>query len=377
VGKATSTQTEGQAKIPFPYLYSRGYTQSSDQKALVPFSETEQVVTDYRARVLYSDQKVYNSDIQGFDVFRVSNFTDLDESHYSLTKLTLDGDNLIALQEQGVAVIPVDASILSTTDGATISVRSGTTDLPVYISRLYGTQHLKSVVKNSDAVFFVDNRNQRVFRLGGGQLDIISDKGMVRQFNADLASGVTQIRGLWDNNRAHYWLYNDDFCYLWDDRLRVWVSSYDVSPAEGVFTSEGLITLSTFDDELTVNKMYAGEYNNFYTQTVTPKVSLVVNAEYENNKVFDTVIAYSSGKMDSLDVVTGKENGAFGGEALGTTFAYNRREGYYTVPTLRDVHGARMRGTYAEVTIYWPTDNDKITLSQVVTAYRNSPRLPQ
>jgi hypothetical protein len=377
VGKATTTTSEGQARIPFTYLYNRGFTQSSDQKALVPQLDTEQIVTDYRARVLYSDQKVYNSDIQGFDVFRVSNFTDLDESSYSLTKLTLDGDNLVAIQEQGIAVIPVDASLLSTTDGATISVRSGTTDLPVYLSRIYGSQHLKSVIRSGDAVFFVDNRNQRVFRLGGGQLDILSDKGMVKQFNADLASTVAQVRGLWDNNRAHYWVFNEDFCYLWDDRLKVWVSSHDVSPDDGVYTSDGLLTISHFDDRLAVHKMYDGEYNSFYTQTVTPKVSIVVNAEYENNKVFDTVIAYSNGKLDSLDVITSRENGAFGGESLGTTFAYNRREGYYTVPTLRDIHGARMRGTYAEVTLYWPTDNEKITLSQVVTAYRPSPRLPQ
>ena len=373
-GRATTTTSKGQSKIPFPYLYHRGYSQEADQKILVPFSDTEQLTTKYQARVAFSDQKIYNTDIQGFDVFRIANFVDLDESHYGITKLSLDGDNLVAIQEQGVAYIPVDAAMLSTTDAATISVRTGTVDTPLYLSRLNGSQHMKSVIKSGNSVFFADNRNQRVFRLSGGKVEPISDKGMIKQFNSDFATQVSDLRGMWDANRSEYSVFNGNFCYVWNDRLEVWVSAYDASPYDGVFAYNKLWAIGPDSAALRVFTMYTASANSMFGETYTPTLTVRVNPEYEKNKTFDVITVYSDGILDSADVRVDKEIGDPNQEALGMVFAYNRREGYYQLPTLRDANNARMRGTNAEVKLYWPTTGT-ITLSQIVTSYRPSARI--
>lgn len=371
-----SSTDEGATRIPFNYLYNRGYTQVSDQKVLIPFNEDETPTVNYRARGIFSDQKVYNTDIQGFDVFRISNFFDLEETYYGITKLALDGDNLIALQERAVAYIPVDAAMLSTTDADTISVRSGTVDLPTYLSRLNGCTNMKAVVQAGDALFFPDVRNQRMFKLKGGQLEPISDKGMVKQFNTDFTSATSNIKALYDNNRSQYWLYSPTYCYVWDARLNLWVADYDVSPQGGVFTADGLLTVKREGTDLNVYSMYTGAYNSMYGTDVVPTVSVIVNPEFELNKTFDVVTSYSTNKPLKLDILSNKENGAFGHESLGNHFDYNRREGYYQSPTLRDAYGARIRGTNAALTVYWPEMDEKITMSQLITFYRTSPRTP-
>lgn len=379
----SETDDASKLRIPFSYGYNINYSKESDQKAFVPFNEDEQIVTKFKSRGIFSDQKVYQTDIQGFDIFRVSNIFDLEETYGGITKLTLVGDDLFAVQESGVAFIPVDAQELSTTTGDTVSVRSGeVVSVPRYISRLYGSQHLKSVVSKDNLSIFADNNNQAIVKLQGGNFELIHENGIISETNVFLANDISSdsLYGLYDNNRRQYLLVNrtSPFCWVWDDRLGFWVSQYDFSSEnclyDGVYAYNKFYVLGRNAGNLKIFRMYEGDYNQLCGTTVTPKVIFSVNPEFDYAKTFDNINIYSTDKLDTLDIVSARETGETNQEVTGIDIDVNRREGNYRVAILRDSDNARIRGMRANVTLKWRTDNEQVLLSSVVTKYRLSQR---
>lgn len=377
-----TTDKENQYRIAFTNRYNAGYLVNSDQKILIPNNPNEVITSRYPARSVFSDQKVYNTDIQGFDLFPVANFVDSDESYGGITKLALVGDNLFSLQERGVALIPVDASTLSTTDAQTISVRSGTTDIPIYISRINGTQHIKAVQVLSDKIIFPDNRTGQVFILGGQELRPISEEGAINRMKQKIGTVLTanQLFSTYDEVKRQYFLFKpDSFCVVWDDRLGVWQDQLELSTGTnrfygGVRVNNTLYGLGRDGTALKVSTMYTGNPNQFWGATVVPRVTFVINQDYEHNKVFDNLIAYSTDPLSTADISGERETGATGFVVTGMNFDVDRREGYYIIPILRDANGARIRSTRADVTVKWP--NSIISLSEVITKYRLSSRYP-
>src|SRR5690606_34150860 len=144
-------------RTPFNYIYNNNYSLESTQKAFIPYDDTEDVTTKFKARGIFSDQKIYNTFIEGFDVFRALSTFDMEETYGGITKLALQGDTLIGIQEKALAILPVDANIIETTDGTTQSIRSSVVvDTPRYISRQYGSQHLKGITQIDSALFIPD-----------------------------------------------------------------------------------------------------------------------------------------------------------------------------------------------------------------------------
>lgn len=376
-----TTSTESQFRISFPYLYNGGYIRNSDQKVLVPYNVNENITYTYPARGVYSDQKVYNTDIQGFDSFPVGNIVDLEETYGGITKLGLVGDNLFALQERGIALIPVDASTLSTTDAQTISVRSGTTDIPIYVSRINGTQHMKAVQVLSDKIIFPDNRTSQIFILGGTELRPISEQGAINRTKQKIGTQLAsnQLFSAYDEIKRQYYLFKPDgFCLVWDDRLELWQDQLELSTGTNMFygavrVNNTLYGLGRDGSTLKVSTMYTGSPNQFWGATVTPRVTFVANPDYEFAKTFDSLIAYATDPLATADISGERETGATGFVVTGMNFDVSRREGYYIIPVLRDSNGARIRSTRADITIKWPTDAI-VSLSEVVTKYRISSR---
>jgi hypothetical protein len=379
-----STDKESGLRISFNDRYNAGFFRPPDQKVLIPFNPIEPVVTSFKARAVFSDQKVYNTDIQGFDSFPVGNFVDLDESFRGITKLALVGDSLFALQERGIALIPVDARTLSTTDGGTISVRSGTTDIPIYVSRVNGTQQIKSVQVLSDKVIFPDSLTGQVFTLGQDGLQPISEKGAISRIKGLMPSTQAegQLFSMYDETKRQYFLFNPaGFCLVWDDRLGIWQDRLELTTVTNRFYGgmriNGILhVLGRTGTALTVNTLYTGAPNTFLGNVVTPRVKFVVNPDYPLNKTFDQIIAYATDPLLTVDIEGEKASAATGNSVFGMNFAVNRREGYYVIPVLRDTNGARIRSTRADITVKWPTTGI-ISLSQIVTNYRLSHRLPQ
>jgi hypothetical protein len=377
-GLQTETENEYNLRTPFTYIYNNNYSRASDQKAFIPFDEDERVTTKFKSRVIFSDQKIYNTDNQGFDIFRALSTGDLEETYGGITKLVLTGHELYALQERAIALLPIDVQMTETADGSTIALRSSVVvDTPRYLSRQYGCSHLKGVCQIDNAVFFPDTFNKVVIKMENNQLDLISENGMITTFK-DLQSS-TFVTSLFDNKRRQYWLGVDGDTWIWDDRLKVWVSNYEFPDLRGgVFTKDevyllGMVTSDLLvTEDLRVFKMYSGTYNSLMGTTVTPRVTMIVNPEYEFGKVFDNLVVYSSSALADADMITESDSGL--NQTVSAMSLAQTREGNYRIATLRDSSNGRLRGQRATLTLNWPTSDTKISVNQVVTHYRYSER---
>jgi hypothetical protein len=371
---------EFKLRIPFAYIYNANYSKNSNQKAFIPFDPNERIVTSYPARIIFSDQKIYQTDIQGFDIFRVGNISDLEETYRGITKLALDGDRMVAIQESACAYLPIDANVIETADASRLAVRSGNViDIPLYISRQYGSQHLRTVLTVDDGVYFADNNNQSVIKISGQQLKFLNEEGNVSKFNELFAEDLSSMIGVYDINRRQYWLSNKTtpFTIVWDDRFKCWIGEFDFADQlyGAVFAYNKLYMMGRDTEEtLGIYTMYEGDYNQLFGTIVTPSVSFAINPEFEYAKTFDDVVIYSTDRLDTVDMETQREAGETGQVVTGINIDVNRREGNYRAAVLRDVNSARLRGVRAKATIYWKPDNTQATLSSVVTKYRISQR---
>ena len=377
----TENDEEYKLRIPFSYLYNTNMSKESNQKAFVPFDPNEKIVTSYPARIIFSDQKVYQTDVQGFDIFRTGNISDLEETYRGITKLALDGDRMIAVQEAACAYLPIDANVIETADASRLAIRSGNViDIPVYISRQYGSQHIRTVLTVDDGVYFADNDHQAVVKVSGQQLNFLNEEGNVSKFNQLFSSDLSSMIGIYDVNRRQYWLSNKTtpFTIVWDDRFKCWTSELDFGTSfyGAVFAYNKLYMMGKDSNNiLSVYTMYEGDYNNLFGNIVTPSVSFAINPEFEYAKTFDDVVIYSTDKLDTVDMETQRETGESGQVVTGINIDINRREGNYRAAVLRDSNNARLRGVRAKATVYWKPDNTQATLSSVVTKYRISQRL--
>jgi hypothetical protein len=367
----TETDNEYNLRTPFTYIYNNNYSKQSDQKAFIPYDEDERITTKFKSRVIYSDLKIYNTDNEGFDIFRALSTADLEETYGGITKLVLTGDELYSLQERAVALLPVDVQMTETADGSTIALRSDViVDVPRYLSRQYGCSHQKGVSQIDTAVFFPDTYNKAVLRMEGGQLNLISENGMIKTFN-ELES-TTFVTALFDNKRRQYWLGIDGDTWIWDDRLKVWMSNYEFPDLRGgVFTKDDVYLLGVTTD-LKVWKMYRGDYCSLMGSIVTPRVTMIVNPEYEFGKTFDDLVVYSSSALANADMSTEVDSGL--NQTVSAMSLAQTREGNYRIATLRDGSNGRLRGQRATLSLNWPTTNTKISVNQVVTHYRHSER---
>jgi hypothetical protein len=119
--------------------------------------------------------------------------------------------------------------------------------------------------------------------------------------------------------------------------------------------------------------MYTGTYNSILGTTVTPKVTLNINPDYNITKTFDNLILYANTALNTGDILVKSENGDQTLSGLSVDVDYRR--GYYQIPTLRGASNARLRGTRMELTLNWKTTDLKQTLSDVLTKYRPSFRV--
>ncbi len=393
-GVVTST-AESNWRVSFGYPYNFGMLKECDQKSFTPYNSIETTVTKYPSRVLYSDQKVYNTDVIGFDVFRIANITDLEDTYRGITKLAVTGDSMFALQSQGVAYLPVDAKVIGTSDINTMSIRTDRVmDIPVYVSRQFGTQHLKSVTAKDNFVLFVDNINKAILRLSGQEIQNLTDLGVNSPIRALLSTSVASntIHSCYDNGNRQYLFFSNkgDFCYVWDDRLQQWIGTQSYNSQNrlygGVYFNTTFYVLGRNSaNKLNVYKMYEGTPGQLFGNIITPSLTTVMNDVFNNTKTFDNIIIYSSDKMDKASVVSEKEPADIMQQVIDQDIEVDRREGAYRVAFLRDDAGARLRGTRCSITLKWKTltsfdedvfqNIDTVTLARIVTKYRFSGRI--
>lgn len=392
---------EGALRSPLTYKYNVNISKQNDQKVYFtkqPFSFQQY---DFKARIPYSDLKIYNSDVQGFDVFRVGNFYDLEENKGAITKLALAGDSLYGIQETGVVYLPTGQSQLQQTDAGILAV--GTGDVigrPIIIDQMRGGQHMNAVVETGQVVYIPDNINKNIYILQGqGQVPLTS----ITQMRADTLFGTifdntideNLLIGIRDPQRKEFWLIDNlnHRCEVYSEKLGqtgTWMGNYeffdplDSTSSKCVGFAYGNNNLYLIADklvagksQLTAHAMYKGDMHSMFGVTKTPRVSFVVNPDSDISKTFDNQAFIANARLATVDRVVEREPELGNQTSTGQSLDTEQVEGNYRKKTLRDSVGARLRGLRMLTTIYWKTGaDDEATLSSVLTKYRHSARTP-
>lgn len=350
------------------------------------------IQSNFGARIHYSDIKLYNSTEQGFDTFRVANYYDLEEAGGNLTKIAQAGDALFAIQTKRVSYLPAGERLLETTDAGILSVgASGVIGKPRILDATRGSQHLGAIVENGAEIFIADNINKAVYMLTGlkgstgNQLMPISDLGVASLFREKMGTVFVEknLGTVYDPVRKEFWFYSKTapyFCYVYNAALQQWVSNYEFASdallCGGEWTNQNLFVVGKTGGQITIYKMYTGDYNVLFGKEVTPRVTFVVNPDEGFSKTFDDMSLVASERLDNIDLVVERELSMGNQIASEINVDVFPVEGNYRIKVLRDPKEERLRGLRMLSTLRWKLINVGSTISAIYTKYRLSSRHP-
>lgn len=383
-----NVSSEGSIRTPLTYKYNINLSKQNDEKVYLSKPENFVEQNEFEARIVISDQKIYNSDIQGFDTFRVLSAFDLEESGGHITKLALAGDNLYAVQERKIVYLPVGATQIEQTNAGILSVGTGD-DIgrPIVIDTNRGSQHLRAIVEAGGVLYVPDNRNKAIYAVSGTELSIISDQLNATYWREKFAVAAipeNQLIGVYDAIRKEYWVAHTGvslgslFCQRFNEVKNEWHGNIEI-PSNlyaGVTTNQLLYLCGVDSGNIVVASMYTGDYGQMFGSSVTPRISFSVNPDGPLSKVFDNLMFEASDRLGEMDLVVVREQ-ALGNQAVsGTILDIAPIENNYRIKILRDSGNARLRGLRMDATVKWKEGNFTSILSSVVTKYRPSARQP-
>lgn len=376
-------KSETKTRAPLSYAYNINLNKQNDQKIFVPKDPLDILPNSLPSRIYYTDLKIYQSTIQGFDKIRVLNYLDLPERFGAITKLALNGDSLIAVQENAINYVPVGEKVLEQTDASEIAVRSGDfLSIPLTIDSIRGAQQLGAVLEVGNELFIFDSRRKDLYKLSGRELRSITSDTMssyfVPTYTATPANG--DVKMWYDYNRNHLWLSNQSASetYVYNNRLGIWETGFQFRPEGGI--SSELVPDLLLVGNRNIHSMYTGPRTLLFDQYVTPSISFVINAQPDFSKVFDSFVVVSTNPV-SLVLSARYPGSPFASQQTNIMPATSHRgEGNYKVKVVRDIAvnpGARMRGTAGTVVVIWPSavDAPQTLLESVVTQYRISQKV--
>jgi len=390
-----SIKNPGAVRLVQDYSYFPAYSAENINKAFVPFKAFEDNLTDFRSRLLYSDTKIYQSSIEGFDSFKAGNVYDMDESFGPITKLERAANDIFALQESGIAYVPVNANLIETDDVSQLQVRDNEFIGNIkYVNTFNGCRDIRTVSRTPSGFIFYDSSNKALLNVMSREgVSELNELGVLNLFNNELPDEDLDDRNIFSNydvNEKKYLLTWTDpsqkisKTFVYNGRLGLWEGNED-------YETNGRLLGSTYGDKniyhigidygstqksMGLYQNDKGVMNTFFNQKVTPSVTIMINPEPDYTKVYDNLRIYSNGPLETANMLVERLDDSERQRAFGMNLDIEPREEYYRLKVLRDEVGRRLRGPKAELTLEWDKFRDEeISLFSVTTKYRPSSRI--
>jgi hypothetical protein len=393
----------GQIASKFAYRYNLDYGSENVYKVFFPLNTYEKNVVNFDGRIAYSDQKVYLSDAEGFDRFRVLSIYDQNETYGAVSSLPVMGDKLYSIQEKSLSYIPIDADVIESADGVNISIRSGEViGTPIYIDTVHGTQHPKTVKKDKDTFYFVDKQKSEVCLVTDGGVTLLS-RVLMESYFTDMLSRVTthsDLSAVYDNKKKEYWVtHRNNDTAVYNAMGNVWTARYpedsssntlgglrvqDKMYVAGLGSAAGVSNLATHD--VMMKTVYdTGAIGQWWNTQYTGFVKFYVNPEPEAIKTFDAYNIISTREEHPESFIVYLNDGTqVRGDLTGSNLQYREGSWRDKMPRVKDKStdggatwatapageiGKRLRGTHGLIALEFDTANKSGTTS-VLTKYR-------
>lgn len=297
----------GDYSKPYFYRYNGGYSVNNESKVFATKSEDckSDNKNKYPARIVYSDQRLYQADgtgfvdTDGFNTFRTLNRFDLDEKYGAITALMDFGDDGIhSVQEFKIRFDPVGRDIAETADGkvlvlgsASVIGRGG-----FYFGYDNGSQHIRTIKQHNGVCFMVDAKKREVLMFGsrGSGFKVISDVRATSYFNKVLRDDAEEmaLSGYINptSNANHYWFVRNDGeqkAILYSLALGAWEREADMDKIHhAVFANKEFY--------IAANRIYeahTGDKNGRLLGSYKDSLfRIIINSNIEFVKVFNTQV---------------------------------------------------------------------------------------
>lgn len=359
-------------RTPLTYHYNLNLNKQNSQKIYVPDPQFSFKQSQFGARVHWTDLKIYNSDQQGFDIFRVSDFYDIEEKYRPITKLALAGDYLYSIHEAGIIYLQTGERQLETADGGILAVSSGNViGGKIVVDSERGCQHLRSIIESGNVVYIPDNRNKSVYALSGQQLvPIIKDNENI--FRSFFSTTKSSLIGVYDPVRKQYWVADGTDCHVFDEK-GFWVSNYSLNLKGSAYTNQKLYVVGLNGTDTSVYSYYTANPGSICGASVDSDVTFITNPYPDFSKTFDDMMVNASERLSSIDFAVMYE-ASIGNQTATASLDIESYENNFRIKNPRASGNARLRGTHLQSTITWKTVQSN--LRAVWTKYRLSARTP-
>lgn len=299
--------------------------------------------------ITYSDpyaEDVVNLSLSSFNP-SLGNFDSLDGKFGAIEYLGNYNDDLLALQENKLCLVPVNKNILEYASGnADVAVSTNVLGQRRYSAGDYGSGgHPEAVLIQDSSVYFVDPSREAVCSLVGGQLVPISEKNMSSFFEGFFGSESARYVSGYDPRDNTYYITKlagaSSETVGYDADRRVWQSKYDFMP--DAYANQDNMMYSFKYKDLEIEGAYseyilyrhAGSKNNFYFDQFDSVVEVISKMSPSRVKVFNA-ISYegndSGWQIAASDIQTDLLQGS------AAINSWEEREGTYYSAIPRDIN---------------------------------------
>jgi len=289
--------------------------------------------------ITYSDayaEDVANLSLSSFNP-SLGNFDSLESKFGAINYIGNYNDNLVALQENKLSLVPVGKNIIQYAEGSgNVAISTNVLGQARYSSGDYGCGgHPEAVLIQDNDVFFVDESRQAVMRLGGEQLAPISEKNMSSFFEDFFTNSHTRYVSGYDPRISTYFitgLGGTAETVGYDVARGVWQSKYSFTP--DVYANQNNMLYSA--KHTSGNNIFwrhdSAIRNNFYGTAANSEVEMVSKISPSRVKVYNA-LSYegdsalwemSPGAKTDLD------------QTSGTITSWSEKEGSYYASMPRD-----------------------------------------
>lgn len=227
-----------------------------------------------------------------------------------ITSIVCHNDQLYAFQKNGISRILFNSRVqIPTSDGTPIEISNNyKVEGAQYISQLFGSNNSDSICPTDYGIYFIDSL--------GGELQVLTEKQIT---NVSQEKGVT----LWFRNQSNkQWLPNtysvklffdkkDSDLYiigqsetlLFSDKLKEFTSYLTYNRVPAMFNIDDSLYILKDTRDISLYKMFAGNYNNFFDIIEPYSITFVSNgvSEQGNSSMISKIFTNLDFRGDCRD----------------------------------------------------------------------------
>jgi hypothetical protein len=382
--------------------YERSYDFRDGTIVEQGFDTNKAVISDLPTRMTWSAKKILNSPIDGYRIFKPLDFADLDLTFGEISHHEVINNTLYTFQERSFQRQYFrDASLVGAQEGTDVVVGSGSIlGAPGVELSAIGTSKKWSVIKGKtpqgkDAVYWYNDRSQKIMRFGQDGVRVLSDKGLFSYLlnNGKYVSNEQHpltgkgIHGIWNDRYSEAiftFKYNtsDKFTLVYDEIKNGFICFHSYYP--NIFLSYNNTFFSPNPSSPNTLWLHdSGSECSYYGTAVDPTIQMVMNYEPNATKIFEAIQVSCEKAPASLSLARSvffntKNHSSFLDASdleLREDFYYSTIKNHEVTPGVNDADTSRLWGRWLKIKFNLKNLTGGQKLINLIAKFRLSPRL--